>query len=328
MAHIAKYQLGALGNMCKHYNRWKDAPEDMPKKERQNIDPTLSHLNYNLAPEREEGQVAFIDSRIKSLELKRAPRKDAVRMCDCVVTMPKSLDLALRDEFFAAAYGELAAKFGDENVISAYVHLDEPKAMPHMHFAWVPVTKDGRLSGKEVVNRNVLRRLHTDLQVELERALGCPVEVLLSPEKTQEKALSHVPQKKLDAAREALKEELKEETERLELLRQRAREVGEEVDAMRDTYTSIQSLEGKRGSEYRTACCEIVAKCDSYTATIKQGIEQLRERIDAIRQRIREIRQKAMQSFSLDTRKRQAQEVSQGIYQQHRSHSRNAGIER
>lgn len=338
MAHIAKYQSGALGNMCGHYDRWGGDIKKAIEKERDNIDPKLSHLNYNLAPEREGGQVTFVRQRIESLELKRAPRKDAVRMCDCVITMPQSLDPAMRDEFFAAAYGELAAKFGDENIISAYVHLDEPKAMPHMHFAWVPVTKDGRLSAKEVVNRNVLRRLHTDLQVELERALGCPVEVLLSPEKTQEKALSHVPQKYLDTAREglealevqkeALAAEIAAETARLEYLRLGAREIGEEVDVMAATAASVEQLENAPRREYGAICREITTVCDSATTKIKRRIEQIRERIIAVKQRIKEIRQKAMQSFSLDTRKCQAQEVSQGIYQQHRSHSRNAGIER
>lgn len=325
MAHIAKYQSGALGNMCGHYDRWGGDIEKAIEKERDNIDPKLSHLNYNLAPEREGGQVTFVRQRIESLELKRAPRKDAVRMCDCVITMPQSLDPAMRDEFFAAAYGELAAKFGDENIISAYVHLDEPKAMPHMHFAWVPVTKDGRLSAKEVVNRNVLRRLHTDLQVELERALGCPVEVLLSPEKTQEKALSNVPQKQLDAAREALKEELAEETERLEYLRQRAREIGKEVDAMAAAAAKIEQLESAPRREYGARCRDITASCNSATAKISRGIDRLRERISAVKQRITE---QVKQSFGLDARKRQAREVSQEMYHQRHSYGRDVRLDR
>ena len=324
MAHIAKYKLGALGNMCGHYNRWKDVPEGMPKKERQNIDPSLSHLNYNLAPERERGQVAFIDSRIKSLELKRTPRKDAVRMCDCVVTMPKSLDPALRDEFFAAAYGELAAKFGDENIISAYVHLDEPKAMPHMHFAWVPVTKDGRLSGKEVVNRNVLKRLHTDLQVELERALGCFVEVILSPEKEQEKALSHVPQKYLDTAREelealetqkeALTAEIAAETVRLERLRLGA-------DAMESIVAEVREYEAAPRHRKSEVLNRITAKCNGY-------VNEIRGRINQVRERIQQVAHQAKQRFSLENRACEARKASREIPYQSHSYGRDVRLDR
>lgn len=336
MAHIAKYQSGALGNMCAHYDRWGG---DLSKAAaRDNIDPEKTHLNYNLAPERRNGQVAFVRDRIDALDLKRAPRKDAVKMCDCILTKPQSLHPAYTTAFFKKAYNFLANRYGAENVISAWVHMDEPNAQPHMHFAWVPVTKDGRLSAKEVVNRLDLQTLHADMQEYIERELGRSVEILLGDEKQQEKALSNVPQNQLDAARaglealeaqkEALTAEIASETARLDRLRQRARGIGEEVDAMAAAAAKIEQLDNASRREYGAICREITAGCNSAEETINRGIERIRERIDAIRQRIREIRQKAIQSFSLDTRKRQAQEVSQVIYQQHHSRGRNAGIER
>ena len=114
--------------------------------------------------------------------------------CDCVLTKPQSLDPAKTEEFFKAGFDFLAKRYGIANTISAYVHMDEPKAQPHMHYAWVPVTKDGRLSAKDVVNRQNLRTLHKDMKAYIERELGCEVEIILGPEKTQEKALSNVPQ--------------------------------------------------------------------------------------------------------------------------------------
>lgn len=334
MAHVAKYQASALGKLCGHYNRWIDFPEHGI--ERENIDASRTYLNHNLAPEHKDGQVTFVRQRIESLALKRAPRKDAVRMCDCVLTKPQSLDPDKTKEFFRAGFDFLAKRYGIENTISAYVHMDE--TTPHMHYAWVPVTKDGRLSAKDVVNRQDLRTLHRDMQTYIEHELGCKVEIILEPEKEQEKALSNVPQKQLEAAREGLKAlevqkealaaEIAAETARLECLRLEVREIGEEVDVMAATAAKIDKLESSSRREYGAICREITTACDSATTKINRGIEKLRERIDAIRQRIKEIRQKAMQSFSLNTRKRQAQEVSQGIYQQHRSRSRNADVER
>ena len=40
-------------------------------------------------------------------------------------------------------------KFGEENILSAVVHLDE--RTPHMHVCFVPITKDGKLSSKTLI---------------------------------------------------------------------------------------------------------------------------------------------------------------------------------
>ena len=187
MAHIAKYQAAALGGMLAHYAR---TPELERGYRRDNIDPARTRLNYNLAPAHPCGQAGFINDRIASLGLKRRVRKDAIRMCDCVLTMPKSLDPSRSREFFEDAYAFLANRYGAENVVSAYVHMDE--STPHMHFAWVPVTEDGRLSAKDVVTRSSLRTLHTDLQKSLEKAMGCQVDVLIPEDRRQEKAAKYV----------------------------------------------------------------------------------------------------------------------------------------
>lgn len=320
MAHCEKYKITAVAPMVAHYERSREGVLN-----RENIDHTRTNLNYNLRPGGDVCERVQQAVHTHEQEAGKAVRKDANVMFDWVVTLPQDCPQERTEEFFESVVSFVEQRYGKDNILGAYVHMDE--TTPHVHVPVVPMM-DGRLRASKMVNRNDLLRFHGELSEHVEQELGIHVSVELSEEKAQEKALSSVPQKQLDAAREALKKELAEETERLEYLRQRAREIGEEVDAMRDTYTSIQSLERKRGSEYRTACREIVARCDSTTAKINRGIEQLRERIDAIRQRIKEIRQKAMQSFSLNTRKRQAQEVSQGIYQQNRSRGRNAGVER
>ena len=69
-------------------------------------------------------------------------------------------------EFFRDAYEFLADRYGRENVISATVHMDEQT--PHMHFNFVPVTPDGRLSAKDVLNRKSL----TEQQDAFHEAVG------------------------------------------------------------------------------------------------------------------------------------------------------------
>lgn len=242
VAHVAKYQAGALGNMCGHYDRWNG---DLSKAQgRKNIDPTLSHLNYNLAPPR-SSQIEFINQRISELELKKSPRKDAVRMCDCVITAPKNLEKNQHRKFFRAAYRALSERYGAENVISSWVHLDEPNAQPHMHFAWVPVTKDGRLSAKTVVNRNDLRTLHRDLQTQISKKFGYTVDVLLPDNEKAVKELSrlsHQDYEKVTAELSHTRSELAETYEVMEKLENLYENVEKLVSVNTELKETIKSL--------------------------------------------------------------------------------------
>lgn len=73
-------------------------------------------------------------------------------------------------------YGFVCRKFGEENIASFIVHLDETG--PHAHCVFVPLTADGRLSSKEVLGgknkieaRQHMRDLHTRL-AEVNRKYG------------------------------------------------------------------------------------------------------------------------------------------------------------
>ena len=181
MAHIEKFQQHALGHMCKHFERTLDANGEPIRYSNQNIDLTRSHLNYNLAPAR-DSQYGFIMDRCKDVYCLK--RKDVNLMCSCIVTAPKDLPAEEHERFFRASYDFLAARYGGqgaENVISAYVHLDE--GSPHLHFAFVPVAYDRSkdrwtVSAKNVVTRQDLKTLHPDLERHLTRELGHDVHVL------------------------------------------------------------------------------------------------------------------------------------------------------
>ena len=92
--------------------------------------------------------------------------------------------------FFQASYDFLQQRYGRENVVSAYVHMDE--VTPHMHFAFVPVkhgfkedkknpdisTEYRKVSAKEVLNRRELQAFHPALQRYVEQELGHEVSIL------------------------------------------------------------------------------------------------------------------------------------------------------
>ena len=186
MANVQKYAAAATGHMTAHYERRMIQDPETGKMEyvnfgNQDIDLTRTHLNYNLAPEREGGQVAFIQQR--TTEARTMKRDDVKVLCSWVVTLPRQdeygeeriyTDQDTR-KFFQVAYRELADRYGEKNVVSAYVHMDE--ATPHMHFAFVPVIQDKKrggekVSAKEVLTRSDLQTFHVDLQKRMDERFG------------------------------------------------------------------------------------------------------------------------------------------------------------
>ena len=95
----------------------------------------------------------------------KAVRKDAVRLVSVVVSSDRQFFEGKSREdterFFNTAAEFLAERYGRENVVAAKVHMDE--TTPHMHFTFVPLTTDGRLSAKEIITRSELRSLQDDL---------------------------------------------------------------------------------------------------------------------------------------------------------------------
>ena len=160
--HVAKYNKSATGHMCAHYERRKDDRGEYIKFGNQNIDLSRTHLNYNLAPEHD--QIEFIQQRTS--EVKCQKRADVNVMCDWVVTAPEGLDRGHLKDFFKASYDFFEKRYGRENVISSYVHMDE--TTPHMHFAFVPVVFDKKkeiykVSAKQLITKTELKRMHPDL---------------------------------------------------------------------------------------------------------------------------------------------------------------------
>ena len=255
--HLEKYKAPAVSGVSKHNERlWEGRGF-----ERENIDNSLIGNNYNLAPPRADA-VEFVNERIASLDLKRAPRKDAVRMVEWVVTLPEGET----DEraFFESTYRHMADEYGSENVIAAWVHLDEPKARPHMHFDFVPVTKDGRLSAKEIVSRGHLRAMHPKMQRLVSADLGHEVPFLLPEEERGRREMS-----RLDSADyRAAKDEMARQEARTEYAKLKADKARErEQEARAAAAAAEERLEGLRQAE--TGEAEEIAE-------LNRAIEQAR----------------------------------------------------
>ena len=188
--HMEKYTQKGLGNLFAHYER-KDYENRNFQNE--NIDKSKTELNYNLAPVHKEGQYKFTKNRCESLNiLKRSNVNWCVSWC---VTAPQEIkdDAEKCKAFFKSVYDFLSQRYGVENVISCYVHLDE--ATPHIHFAFLPVSKTVKMefdketaelqtrlvekvSCKEVITKAELSTIHKEMQEHLDHTLDFEVSVL------------------------------------------------------------------------------------------------------------------------------------------------------
>lgn len=172
MAHMAKYTRGAVGNMLAHYDRTK---EDIP-----NIDRGLTCQNFNCAELTQPlPQKDFLRQRLSEVHCSR--RKDVNVFADWVVTLPQDVPAGDTHDFFRATYDFLKDLYGQKNVISAYVHMDE--TTPHMHFAFIPVVWDKKhqrekVSAKELLNIRHLRGFHEKLSNYVSERLGYTPSIL------------------------------------------------------------------------------------------------------------------------------------------------------
>lgn len=235
MAHIEKYQASALGNMLGHYERRAELENGY---ERENIDPERTHENYNLC-ERPD-PLGFVAGRISGLDLKRAPRKDAVRMVDTVVTLPATYVGDVR-AFMEATKETLDGIFGAENCVGAWVHMDE--TTPHMHYASVPVTEDGRLSAKSLLNRTFMKRFHDRLESGVCERLGIErAGLTLTDEEREQRAGKYVSLPEYKAAQDAVR---RKERRSMELNNEIADKEGDLVEldsAIEDRRFELQDL--------------------------------------------------------------------------------------
>ncbi|MQH58294.1 plasmid recombination protein, partial [Escherichia coli] len=122
--------------------------------ENEDIDHSKTHLNYDLVNDRKQNFNDLIDEKIeRNYTGKRKIRKDAVKHIDGMITSDNKFfsnqTPADTKRFFEHAKEFLEQEYGKDNLLYATVHMDEKT--PHMHFGIVPITKDGRLSAKDVV---------------------------------------------------------------------------------------------------------------------------------------------------------------------------------
>jgi len=166
VAHMQKFSNN-LGGLKSHNER------DTKNHSNKNIDVSKKNENEELVSSRDsEKSYEFefkkvmkkkYDHRTKNGELRKI-RENQVKFNSFVFSAsPEFFEKKSKEQqikYFKDCKKYLETKISSENIISAKIHFDE--TTPHMHLVAVPLTNDGRLSSKEIFNKQFLRDLQED----------------------------------------------------------------------------------------------------------------------------------------------------------------------
>ena len=141
-----KYKGPEIGRIEAHNERTKERYNSNP-----DIDLSRSENNFHIiAPTDRYRKMS--EALIKQYNCPRV-RSDSVRVVETLITAsPEFFEGKSEQEiraFFQHAVNFLKNELGEDRLIAAPVHMDEKT--PHMHLSFVPITKDGRLSAKDIV---------------------------------------------------------------------------------------------------------------------------------------------------------------------------------
>lgn len=156
-----------------HYEKHKGNDTSVNGLQRHNERvPGQKHSNKNIKDERTHENVFLHRSPKKyktEIEEKitqnrkggiKGVRKDAVRMVEATVQLSGRIlkePEEKQEEVLQDMYEWLKEEHGEENIISAVIHKDETNM--HLHFDFVPITKDGELSAnKKILTPSELKR--------------------------------------------------------------------------------------------------------------------------------------------------------------------------
>lgn len=173
MAHATSFKAGGAVGVLKHNERY--GKEKIVARSNETIDPSRTHLNYNLAPKRQGHLMEHVGKVCSENGVRLSSRSDLNVMTSWVITAPKGLHESEIPHFFTACYEFLNDRYGEKFVLSATVHLDE--TTPHLHYGFIPVGYDKKndrytVSSKLVLTRAELQRFHKDLSRKMTALFG------------------------------------------------------------------------------------------------------------------------------------------------------------
>lgn len=154
------------GSLGRHIDRSSNGDVSVPGNASENSVKNNIHWDKNGTSYSQEEWTKFseknplssrINKEIKNrYKLDKKIRKDAVKAVEYIMTSDsiKMNEIFNNRELYTSWVKDnktfLSKTFGEENIVSMHLHLDEQT--PHMHVIVVPITNEGRLSCKSFID--------------------------------------------------------------------------------------------------------------------------------------------------------------------------------
>lgn len=279
--HVTKHKHGTRGQQ--RHNERKEGQ----KHRNRNIDPTRTKDNVWLTTD--DGKT--YNERIQSIleenyTGKRKPRFDAVKMCE--ITVQIGGDLAENGteeeqvEALKQAFEELRDQYGEKNIVSAVIHVDE--TTPHLHFDFVPITPKGGLSAREVVgDRAQMRKTQARFLEAMQKRV--PYAKFERKKENQFNGLEQKTFEKLTAALKAKEAEVWDREDKVEDREIKVEEQENQLNALQATLQAKEQALIARERQVEKDEDGVVFDRDAVEAKeakLAERVQELREREEAI----------------------------------------------
>lgn len=266
MAHLESYTKKDIKKVIREHDR-------TAKTYKNDVDPNRTHLNWSYKQFTAEQTLLNIQSRCMDITSGKKLQEQTNVMTEWCITYPFSecvektcvikkkdkekkkkyyspVDMEHCKQFFDTAYKFVTERYGSENIICAYVHMDETS--PQLHVAFVPEAtsrKNGKrtVSSASLATRKELRMFHQDLQKRMDSVFGKNDYILNGRTKGGYTT---------DELKERTEQErrLERKAKMLDRAFQKVQEALEELDDVKTSYEaaiSVKKAPESRENEYR-----------------------------------------------------------------------------
>lgn len=303
VVHMMKIKSGAVGGIQSHNNR-EHEPKTNP-----DVDMSRSEDNYDLIPC--DNYKRSIKEKLSNLvESSRAVRKDAVVVCNFIVTSDNETMDALgadrQREFFQDSVKWFSDRYGADRVLNATVHMDE--TTPHLHIGVMPITQDGRLSAKAIFTKIEMKAIQTEFTRDvgekygLERGVEGSERTHLSEARFKEqKALEMANEhgaiaQELQIIAEDCKQELSEATRSLETVKQELSAMQDRKDTLQGEIERLEAID----KQTKVRVHEALEKQKPVLLDLQKRISEAKSELSVVETAVKEKKAEGAEKFGWD----------------------------
>lgn len=303
VVHMMKIKSGAVGGIQSHNNR-EHEPKTNP-----DVDMSRSEDNYDLISC--DNYKRSIKEKLSNLvESSRAVRKDAVVVCNFIVTSDNETMNALgadrQREFFQDSVKWFSDRYGADRVLNATVHMDE--TTPHLHIGVMPITQDGRLSAKAIFTKTEMKAIQTEFARDvgekygLERGVEGSERTHLSEARFKEqKALEMANEhgaiaQELQIIAEDCKQELSEATRSLETVKQELSAMQDRKDTLQGEIERLEAID----KQTKVRVHEALEKQKPVLLDLQKRISEAKSELSVVETAVKEKKAEGTEKFGWD----------------------------